>query len=647
MCVVFKAKLFCFWLIIGLVFFWGATGMFGETFTVNSLGDSVDVNPGDGVAVDRNGMCTLRAAIMEANALFGPDEIILPKRIINLSIKGYGEDQCRTGDLDITSNLTIRGQGKLISIIDGNQIDRVFHIRGAWHVTLADLTIRNGKGENGKDVTQFHYTEKVAGMGKHGGGILNVNGILLLERVAIVENAAGDGGDGGGLYSRDGDVVIRETSVCRNDAGSGGGVEDSGNGGHGGGIYTLNGTLLVERCLIHENKAGNGGYDSRLGGSGGGVCSIDAKTRILNTTISFNYFGIADTSGLGGGVYQKGGEVELIHCTIYRNNFKTSGTYGYFGGGGGVFGQNVYVKDSVIFGNRVGVLSQGNDFDGVMRSGGYNLLGDPDGCTIEGDTTGNIIGEDPLLKPLANNGGACMTYALFPSSPALDAADPSDTVETDQRGVKRPQDGDGDGSPRSDIGAFELSFPSVRIVAPENGAVVRGDVRFAFEAENYEYVSVSLSYAPFYAELREEPLEFVWHTFWWYPRGPYRVKAAAVDGMGQIAQAETGFYLDNLRMELVVTKGVERSWLIQKEFADLDLTLWMLEIELIDHLEVQRKVGGGAYRTIKTAPLEEYKTGKYRYQDILPRTKSVIMYRVVAYDKDGNELGTSPKRQAV
>ena len=48
------------------------------TFTVNSVVDAVDANPGNGICTTAGGICTLRAAIQETNALAGADIITLP-----------------------------------------------------------------------------------------------------------------------------------------------------------------------------------------------------------------------------------------------------------------------------------------------------------------------------------------------------------------------------------------------------------------------------------------------------------------------------------------------------------------------------------------------------------------------------------------
>ncbi|MDB4881604.1 MAG: polymorphic outer membrane protein, partial [Gemmatimonadetes bacterium] len=119
------------------------------TVTVNSTADAVDANPGDGLCATVTGVCTLRAAIQEANALPGDDVISLPPGTYTLTIAGAGEDAAARGDLDITSNVSIQGGGFVgTTIIDGNggvTGDRVFHVMHGAKADFGGVTIQGGR----------------------------------------------------------------------------------------------------------------------------------------------------------------------------------------------------------------------------------------------------------------------------------------------------------------------------------------------------------------------------------------------------------------------------------------------------------------------------------------------------------------------
>jgi hypothetical protein len=101
-------------------------------------------------------------------------------------------------------------------------------------------------------------------------------------------------------------------------------------------------------------------------------------------------------------------------------------------------------------------------------SEGYSLFGNSLGCSII-TSVGDLIGTDanpidPKLARLQNNGGPTPTRALMLGSPAIDAGPPTDCPATDQRGVSRPRDGNGDGTARCDIGAYEVAPPTISAI---------------------------------------------------------------------------------------------------------------------------------------------------------------------------------------
>lgn len=97
-----------------------------SAFFVNSLADSHDATPGDGIAADSNGFTTLRAALEEANASIGADTITLPAGVVALS--------ATNGPLTVTDDVTILGNGA--SEIDGTALNEVFSVHGTARLQL-------------------------------------------------------------------------------------------------------------------------------------------------------------------------------------------------------------------------------------------------------------------------------------------------------------------------------------------------------------------------------------------------------------------------------------------------------------------------------------------------------------------------------
>ena len=164
---------------------------------------------------------------------------------------------------------------------------------------------------------------------------------------------------------------------------------------------------------------------------------------IANSTISGN-----SAASHGGGIENGSAlptQTQLIitNSTIIGNSAAV---------GGGVRNLGTAKLTNTIIANSP---SGGDCSGGIITSLGHNL--DSDGTCGLG-AAGDISGVNPLLGPLADNGGPTFTHALLPGSPATDAGDNAACLDSDQRGVTRPQ-----GSV-CDIGAYEQE---IAVVEPE------------------------------------------------------------------------------------------------------------------------------------------------------------------------------------
>lgn len=238
------------------------------TFVVTKTADT-----NDGIC---DADCSLREAIIAANATPGDDIITLPSGTYTLTIAGTGEDFAATGDLDIASNLTINGANATATIVSGGKIDRVFHVTGAFTVTFVSLTISGGD----------YFVPDARGKG---GGIFNAGGTLTLTGVTVENNTAFLGG---GIYNLNGTLMISKSTIANNLGVNGGGITNdsgtltilnstvSGNCAEGGGvgIYTF-GTTNLNNVTITNNTSTSPSI------SGGGIAG---SANIKNTIIAGN-----------------------------------------------------------------------------------------------------------------------------------------------------------------------------------------------------------------------------------------------------------------------------------------------------------------------------------------------------------------------
>ncbi len=337
-----------------------------DTYTVNSTGDDVDAAPGNGVCATSDGVCTLRAAVQEANAHAGADAITLPAGLFLLARFGDGEDLGATGDLDVTDALELDGAGAASTIVDGLKSDRVLHSVAA-SLTLRDFTVRHG------------FT-----MAPGGGFFQGVPGSVVLERMRFEQNVATNGG---AVSHADGPLTISDCVFDRNFASPGPG---------GGLVMTGSGTLSIANSSFTSNATigstdGGGLYASTAGGVAltnsifsGNSAGDDAGGMLVGTSATFSLDGCIFQDNRAGNV--GGGFLYVGPASASVTNTKAIGNTARTIGGGFLSASSGSVQVS------------GSEFsDNVGRSSGIGglFVTAPDGATIT----------DTLLRRNTGNGG--------------------------------------------------------------------------------------------------------------------------------------------------------------------------------------------------------------------------------------------------
>lgn len=452
------------------------------TLVVSSTVDAVDSDPGDGVCeISSGGPCTLRAAIQEANALNGPDQISVPAGTYSLSIAGTDESLGATGDLDIGDDLILQGAGAAHTIIDAAGIDRVLDIaRG--NVTISGVTIRGGfsldsddpvEGSGGgirnEDNLTLNDSTVTGNVSNVGAGIANYNGTLRISRSVITGNGGVGTTSGGGIsnyaYYDSAVLELTDTTVSQNQASTGGGIENR--------AYDGTASATISGSTVSGNVANNGaGISNRTVV----VFEISAASSVTirGSTISGN-----TANASGGGIHNDldgagSASVDVAGSTITANTAT--------GDGGGLFdavrdGVATTIESVIIAGNTAG--GDGADLASNSASANFSLIQDPQGHTIVDGVDHNIVGQDPLLGPLADNGGLTLSHSLLSDSPAIDQGSNSDQLANDQRGSAFARTIDdptiANASDGTDIGAVEIGQqPATHDLGDAPDAIVVG-----------------------------------------------------------------------------------------------------------------------------------------------------------------------------
>jgi len=316
----------------------------------------------------------------------------------------YAIDQADDGDtimlssgifptnVSIDKNLTIQGIGMDLTTLDGSDLYRVLLIQSSAEVILSDLAIMHGNSWLSSN--------------NDGAGVYN-EGTLTLSKVIISNNQA----DAGGGIFTEGSLFMTDCILSYNTATGGGGLFIN---------PSRQIAVSLERVSVINNSAT--WYTGAIVVQG----DQSSLVSLTNVTVSGN-----TASDVGGILVKDLSPITSIVNTTISNN------------SGGVKNlESISIRSTIISGNSTFNCSGTGDWNSL----GNNLQDSTD-CNLT--DVSDIQNTDPLLEPLADNGGFTPTMALSENSPAIDTGTNIDCPTIDQRGVRRPV-----GS-LCDIGAYE------------------------------------------------------------------------------------------------------------------------------------------------------------------------------------------------
>jgi hypothetical protein len=486
----------------------GAVEIYPTNFYVSNNNDS--------------GAGSLRQAILDNDGLGGGNSIYFSSNVI-------GTITLTSGSLVMNMSGQIFGPGANLLAVSGNHNGRVFDIRGP--TTISGLTIRDGLVV-GMDGGGYGYP----GFDERGGGILSQYS-LVLSNCVVCSNSVigglggsanfGQGGkggkaSGGGLYSSGIGLTLAyclfDGNTCT--GGKGGSAVNNfggfGGNGVGAGVLSVLAPAKIVGCEFKNGlaKGGDGGTGNPFGAGGDGYGAglySDSTLAVTASTIAGNTAaggsGLASGAASGGGAYNTA-SWGFTNCTIADNtasggfssggglwsqgslmlfNCTVTGNHAEYGGG---IGGSPTLGNTIVAGNTAATAANGPDGSGTFFPESYSIIQNTNGSSISGNMTFALVGLDPLLGPLANNGGPTRTCALRAGSPAIDKGKNCGPA-TDQRGAPRPFDfpsiSNASGGDGSDIGAFEFGPPTLTIQRFANVAVLSWPSYFG----NYTLQSVT------------------------------------------------------------------------------------------------------------------------------------------------------------
>lgn len=264
--------------------------------------------------------------------------------------------------------------------------------------------------------------------GDLGGGLFGSKyGEVSIERSSLSDNSSEYYAGGMYAYSEYGSVYVRSTTISGNTSGTFGGAS----------VASYEGAVVIENTTVSGNSA-NQGFGGLLAASYYASAEINFST-IVGNSVNEGVGGVVMFSGDGG---QRGLTFDpSANGSIISGNLAN--------GLPSDLDSELSLVQPEMQSRLSGLLGRNGESRGIGGGGNinvnYTLLGASSPSLTLDITSQNLLGQDPVLGPLANNGGSTLTHQPGATSPALNVV-PLGTlgcgtsITEDQRGEGRPQD---------------------------------------------------------------------------------------------------------------------------------------------------------------------------------------------------------------
>lgn len=292
-----------------------------------------------------------------------------------------------------------------IKALAHNHHDGIYSQDEGGSVDIANSSITEN-GEYGVAIWRVSESSIVSSQIKRNGwgGIFSRYSEFTVSGTTVSANGTNEDATAGGIRIHWSSVSIIQSSILDNTS-----WNSPGAGIH---IQTCDGNqMLIRDTSITGNQTGS---------EGGGLYNRGCPVFMTNVTLSGNIAG----SGISNGSdHIQDGSITMAHNTIAWNLSVEDGA--------GIDSP----QDDVFISNSILAFNGDSNCNGMVFSGGQNL-DSSDACSL--NIQGDLTNTDPLLGPLADNGGGTLTHALLAGSPAIDSAGDANCPAADQRGVDRP-----------------------------------------------------------------------------------------------------------------------------------------------------------------------------------------------------------------